>query len=309
MNRKPALAMLILFALVGHAHAQNALIDWDFEPTADPPWLGLVLTQANPHSGDYCVNLTDNDIGLSFQPIPAHRVVEATFWLRHEIVDPASIFAGYSVNMEGKDGSPMVGAVPLHAYHTDWWRYDWAYPTQRDFVIRGLDIYSVGGPASFVDDVRLVLDGRQVSVDVMPREPSNTIDLRGKGLLPVAILGSETFDVRDVDPASLEFEGGIPKQRGKSGKVGTFQDINKDSFPDLVVRFGLADLDLESSTKHVELAGRLMDGTEFFGMDIITISGQGSSASGEGMPQVIPEPAVLSMLAIGACLPLLRKRK
>ena len=43
-----------------------------------------------------------------------------------------------------------------------------------------------------------------VFVDVKPMSCPNPLNVRSKGVLPVAILGTEDFDVRAVDPASIE---------------------------------------------------------------------------------------------------------
>ena len=53
--------------------------------------------------------------------------------------------------------------------------------------------------------VALVLSGcLEVSVDVKPQSCPNPISLKSKGVLPVAILGTDILDVCDVNMASLE---------------------------------------------------------------------------------------------------------
>lgn len=46
-----------------------------------------------------------------------------------------------------------------------------------------------------------------VSIDFSPEECPNTLDLRSKGLAPLAILGAEDFDVTQIDPDSVHLEG------------------------------------------------------------------------------------------------------
>ena len=46
-------------------------------------------------------------------------------------------------------------------------------------------------------------DQLQVPVDVKPRECPNQLNVRVRGRLPVAVVGTEDFDVAQVDPASV----------------------------------------------------------------------------------------------------------
>jgi sugar lactone lactonase YvrE len=50
----------------------------------------------------------------------------------------------------------------------------------------------------------------QVAVDIKPQSCPNPLNVKDKGVLPVAILGTEGFDVGQVDPASVELEGVSP---------------------------------------------------------------------------------------------------
>ncbi|MHC4625240.1 MAG: hypothetical protein ACYS4W_15200, partial [Planctomycetota bacterium] len=48
---------------------------------------------------------------------------------------------------------------------------------------------------------------RAVAVDIKPGSCPNPFNLASKGVTPVAILGTEDFDVNDIDPASVELAG------------------------------------------------------------------------------------------------------
>jgi len=64
----------------------------------------------------------------------------------------------------------------------------------------------------------LMLDGSgnfglmvsSVDIDIKPGSDQNTINLRSKGVIPVAILSSEDFDATNVDPTTVELEGADP---------------------------------------------------------------------------------------------------
>lgn len=51
----------------------------------------------------------------------------------------------------------------------------------------------------------------QSPIDIKPGDCLNPLDVRSKGLLPIAILGSESLDVNHVDPASILLEGVAPE--------------------------------------------------------------------------------------------------
>lgn len=112
-----------------------------------------------------------------------------------------------------------------------------------------------------------------VDIDIKPGSDPNSINLCSRGVLPIAILGSETFNVRDIDTTSLEFEGAGVAERGK--KIVTlligFEDVNGDSFDDLVVKFDIEELDLLDGDSTGTVTGELMDGTPFAGTDDVRI--------------------------------------
>jgi len=50
----------------------------------------------------------------------------------------------------------------------------------------------------------------EVSLDIHPASCPNPLNTKGKGVMPVAILGTGDFDVTQVDPASVRLEGVAP---------------------------------------------------------------------------------------------------
>lgn len=75
----------------------------------------------------------------------------------------------------------------------------------------------------------------QMKIDILPGNDDNSINLGNQRLLPVAILGSENFDINDFNPRTLKLRAVGQNLVGKSDKtLCRQQDINGDSYMDLV---------------------------------------------------------------------------
>ena len=75
----------------------------------------------------------------------------------------------------------------------------------------------------------------QMAIDILPGNDENSIDLSRQRLLPVAILGSASFDINDFNPRTLKLKAKSQNLVGKSDKtLCDKRDTNSDSFMDLV---------------------------------------------------------------------------
>lgn len=298
-------AGLLCVAMTGAAAlAQNIVANPGFETGTTAGWLGSCgVTAAQAHTGQY--SAAPGALSQTFDAIPLHRVAKASFWLKHEALEDS--FAYYSTWVETRTGESLVGAVPLRPWSLDWQQYDIALGADPDCVLKGI---SFGGTGSYLDDVRIVLNARQVKIDIKPGQPDNEVNLRAKGTLPVAILGGSSFDVGGVDAASIRLDGLAPTPRGAKGRIGSLEDVNGDSVLDLVLAFSTADLPFPPNTVLAELSGRLLDGTEFFGTDAIRLVGGPPASAGQAPAgvQAMPEPTCLAGLLAGLAT-LVRKRR
>jgi hypothetical protein len=131
----------------------------------------------------------------------------------------------------------------------------------------------VGNDTGDTGGYALELDGEgsvcatPVEVDVKPGAPVNPILPLSHGVVPVAILGSEVFDVADVDATTLAFgPAGAPlaHQNGPHTK-----DANHDGIDDLLAHFRTQESGIVPGDEAACVTGELLDGTPFEGCDSI----------------------------------------
>jgi hypothetical protein len=138
-----------------------------------------------------------------------------------------------------------------------------------------------------------------VYLDVKPGSCPNPLNVkanleRGKSVLPVAVLGTDDMDVRDINPMSVTLEGVSPA-RWSYEDVATpvhapedecdCTDMGPDGYEDLTLKFlrsqlvtQLGDL-VDRQTVVLTVSGLFYDGTEFTGSDCILILGDGNAGS------------------------------
>ena len=135
-----------------------------------------------------------------------------------------------------------------------------------------------------------------VVVDIKPGSDPNSVQLKSKGVLPVAIISTDEFDALEVDPASLLFGDPVLIDDGKS-PVGPLrfseEDITRDGVMDLVFKFSIEEMIssgvLGAATQEGLLTGSTFGGVEFVGSDAIRILSN---------IKTVPEPSSLALLAI-----------
>ncbi len=121
-------------------------------------------------------------------------------------------------------------------------------------------------------------------------------------MLSVAILGTDDFDVLDVEIATLLFGDPLLVDNGGttvSPLRSAYEDVSGDGLLDLTLKFSTTDLvehgALNPDTIEGILIGLLKDGTPFEGMDSIRIV----PPNGSNGISAVPEPSTLALTALG----------
>lgn len=111
----------------------------------------------------------------------------------------------------------------------------------------------------------------ELRIDVKPGSADNSINIGSKGVIPVAILGSDRFDVRDIAPATLRL-GLLAVRTQKGGAVQcAIEDVNGDSYPDLVCQFQNDAASWTTRQSIVTLSGKLVNGETIFASDTVRL--------------------------------------
>lgn len=125
-----------------------------------------------------------------------------------------------------------------------------------------------------IDDISLVIDTiTEVEIDIKPNSDPNCFNNNGNGVIPVAIFGTTTLDVNDIDADTVELEGMEVKAVGKSNKLlAHIEDSNGDGIDDLIVQIEDEDGVFEIGSTSATLTGSLLNGTQIQGTDDICIT-------------------------------------
>jgi hypothetical protein len=104
----------------------------------------------------------------------------------------------------------------------------------------------------------------EVDIDIKPGSCPNSINLKSKGVVPVAVLTTEYFDASIVDPVTVLFAGACPLR-------WTMEDVDGDGDVDLLFHFKGQELDLDEDSTEATLTGTTFDGVPIEGTDTVNI--------------------------------------
>jgi hypothetical protein len=152
-----------------------------------------------------------------------------------------------------------------------------------------LDKWGVSSPSSstfsnvvYFDDVALWEPETtiKVEIDIKPDSEPNPINLKARGVLPVAVFSSEGFDATQIDPATVLLAGAtVAVTGGKDAKwMAHAEDVDGDGLLDLMLQFDSQLLDpVQLQDGIAVLTGATYDGDEIEGQDDIVLVGRAAS--------------------------------
>jgi uncharacterized repeat protein (TIGR01451 family) len=133
----------------------------------------------------------------------------------------------------------------------------------------------------------------EVYFDIKPGSCPNPLNPKNNGVLPVAILGTADFDIRDIDPATVRLtrEGmgaTVAPLRWAFEDVATpfdgepcdCHELTVDGYEDMTLKFDSQEVlttlglgSLRGETVPLMIVGSLFDGTDFSGEDCVRLKG------------------------------------
>lgn len=117
-----------------------------------------------------------------------------------------------------------------------------------------------------VDNLRWTAEAAMlpVAIDVRPGNPRNRLNPLARGVVAVALLGSEALDVALVDVASLGFG-----PEGAPAVHSDRRDVDRDGHLDLVTHHRIPETGIAFGDAEACLSGRTLDATPLGGCDAV----------------------------------------
>jgi len=132
---------------------------------------------------------------------------------------------------------------------------------------------------NFISSVPILLrdpDVSEVEIDIKPGSDNNSINLKSKGVVPVAVLTTVGFDASTVDPGSVEFAGAEPVR-------WRLCDVDDDGDMDVLFHFKTQELNLEEDSTEATLTGTANE------VEILTGTANEVEISGTDTVRIVPQ--------------------
>jgi hypothetical protein len=109
-----------------------------------------------------------------------------------------------------------------------------------------------------------------ITIDIKPGSDVNPVNVREKGVIPVAILTTADFDATAVDALSVLFGLGHASEAHAKGHI---EDVDKDGDLDMVFHFDARQAGISCGQPSAELVGQTIAGVPIAGSDSLRTVG------------------------------------
>lgn len=123
----------------------------------------------------------------------------------------------------------------------------------------------------------------QLTIDIHPGSDENPINMKSKGVIPVAILSTPGFDAATVDASSILFEDAPIAHTSAH-----IEDVDGDGDMDLMMHFRTQQVSIVAGQTSACLTGNTLSGIPVEGCDIIKLVGK-LPKEGNGEISALPE--------------------
>jgi hypothetical protein len=215
------------------------------------------LAWHNPGSGSM-INLLDTEIPVTWYEFHEFAI-ERT---------PSEVIYSIDGQEVARVADAFEGALPVGVWNDRWY----------DMML-----------TDWVEVCLVELEPIVLNVDIKPQSCPNPLNVKSKGVLPVAILGSADFDVHDIDIATIQLAGVDPNRSNYEDVARPLVDADEcecsteepDGYMDLTLKFntqeivGAIGLVADGDELVLELTGLLHDDTPITGADCVIIRAKG----------------------------------
>jgi len=276
-----------------YEYEAEAVVALDAEPCADwvfNSWTGDV---ANPLSPTTTVTMDrDKSVAANFNQIGVGLESPMLTWGVNVTLDGAAAPIGTTIEVfVGADGTPdgsrdvltagEYGAILVRGR-------SYSYGEVLTYKVNGFTAVKLGpdvgvyGLQNQVVNLAAVSSPTpiEVNIDIKPGSDPNLLYLNSKGMLPVAILGTEDYDAMTIDPDTVRLHG----IKSDGYKI---RDVDHDGYKDMMVYFENEDIVATLGVVEIEdeillqLIGELSDGTPISGEDMVVMAKKGKGKKKE----------------------------